>query len=599
MIKKLLFTSLAIIATCMSVNAQVFSEDFENGANNWTFVDNDGDGNNWFPAELNGLPEFGTTGLVSQSYNGSALSPDNLVTSPAIDLTSFSGSNLILSYQYTTVASFPNEKYSIYITTSNDAGDITSSTPVYTETVQNGNITKRFVDVSEFIDEDNVYLTFRHYDCTNQYYIILDNIELAEFNERDINLSISTDKGVLPGDQTIAGSFYNNGIENVNSLELNWQVDDGETYTQTFNGLNLPLGSTGSYTFTDLWNAQTSGDYEVRVWASQINGTSVENMEVTKDISVASGSTDMTPLLERFTSATCIPCAAFNEGFFNEFHEQREDEYLYIAYQLNFPGDGDDYYIEDAGLRANYYGVNSIPSLRIQGTPAETNVFQNGTANSNVGELLDGILDKEAVFEITNANAELDGQTATLDIAITPYVSGEYTIRAVVIEHETTGNLGSNGEDKFINVMMHMFDGEEGSVVNFTQGTSYEESFTADLSNTFIEDFNDLDVIVLIQNDETKEIKQAAKASGSLDVKKIVSNKLTLHPNPATEGFVNIFTDDEAFVKIYDVTGKLVKVKTPLQVGNNTLDVNGLSQGIYLAKITSRNTTTTKKLIIE
>ena len=62
-----------------------FLWDFEDGADGWTFIDNDGDGYNWFPYAVGGIS--GNNSLVSQSYASSVLYPDNWAFSPAVQLT--------------------------------------------------------------------------------------------------------------------------------------------------------------------------------------------------------------------------------------------------------------------------------------------------------------------------------------------------------------------------------------------------------------------------------------------------------------------------------------------------------------------------------
>ena len=62
-----------------------FLWDFEDGADGWTFIDNDGDGYNWFPYAVGGIS--GNNSLVSQSYANAVLYPDNWAFSPAVQLT--------------------------------------------------------------------------------------------------------------------------------------------------------------------------------------------------------------------------------------------------------------------------------------------------------------------------------------------------------------------------------------------------------------------------------------------------------------------------------------------------------------------------------
>src|SRR5690554_354560 len=133
---KQLFTLLSLIflGTQVSFSQTYFSENFESGADAWTFYDNNGDGFNWMTVDASGLtPAFGGTSIWSHSYTNTAITPDNLAISPAINLTTAS-ENAFLKYVYYTSPSYPAEKYSVYVTTSNDPATILATTPIYTET---------------------------------------------------------------------------------------------------------------------------------------------------------------------------------------------------------------------------------------------------------------------------------------------------------------------------------------------------------------------------------------------------------------------------------------------------------------------------------
>jgi hypothetical protein len=75
----------------------------------------------------------------------------------------------------------------------------------------------------------------------------------------------------------------------------------------------------------------------------------------------------------------------------------------------------------------------------------------------------------------------------------------------------------------------------------------------------------------------------------------------TLFPNPVTTGDeLQLKSDSQlsASVNIYSVTGKLVKSKLLNDFSLQNIDISGLSNGVYILKIESGNTSVTKKLII-
>lgn len=70
---------------------------------------------------------------------------------------------------------------------------------------------------------------------------------------------------------------------------------------------------------------------------------------------------------------------------------------------------------------------------------------------------------------------------------------------------------------------------------------------------------------------------------------------LSLYPNPATHQFF-INTDKNVGVKIYDLTGKLLRNETYSMSG---IDVSNLSKGIYIVEMDVNNAKSTSKLIIK
>ncbi|WP_121665675.1 T9SS type A sorting domain-containing protein [Mesonia aquimarina] len=263
---------------------------------------------------------------------------------------------------------------------------------------------------------------------------------------------------------------------------------------------------------------------------------------------------------------------------------------------------GDPYYIEAAGTRFSYYGLSGVPSLVEGGNIFD--IFAPGNTSTNLGNTVDAALNRNAYFEITSANATIENNEVSLDLDILPYLNGEFTIFAAVKENETVGNVlppnvGGNGENEFVDVMMKMIPNAEGTTIDFTSGTSYQTTLTADLSNTFIEDYTDLNVVVFIQHMPSKTIMQAANADTTLGTEDFISDStFKIYPNPANNGFVNITMQQAGTIEVYDLTGRLVVKSIDLKVGDNKLNINELSNGVYITKINSNNKTSSQKLII-
>lgn len=75
------------------------------------------------------------------------------------------------------------------------------------------------------------------------------------------------------------------------------------------------------------------------------------------------------------------------------------------------------------------------------------------------------------------------------------------------------------------------------------------------------------------------------------------NTKLTIAPNPATSGFINVElgTEHSFEVNVYDLLGKLILQQKIL---NKTLDISSLPKGIYLLQASKNELQATHKLVV-
>ena len=104
--------------------------------------------------------------------------------------------------------------------------------------------------------------------------------------------------------------------------------------------------------------------------------------------------------------------------------------------------------------------------------------------------------------------------------------------------------------------------------------------------------------VVFVDGDNftTTLAKPNAMTTAQLSVSAFELNSLKLYPNPST-GIISINTETSVNVSIVDVTGKVVLVAAEVTKDKN-IDLSGLQKGVYLARISSENGTTTEKIIL-
>jgi Secretion system C-terminal sorting domain len=428
--------------------------------------------------------------------------------------------------------------------------------------------------------------------------IFIDEVVVDQIPSDDAELSsLTVNPIVLNGAIPVTGSLKNNGSATINSLDLKWQINAGTIYTQTLTGLSIASGASYNYSHADLWNA-TSGEYTLKAWVSNINGGSVDadatNDELTRSISVASQSVVRFPLYEKFSSSTCPPCATFNTTYFSPFYNSgaNKDNFALIDYQVNWPGAGDPYYTAEVGTRVQYYAINAAPTLLIDSKP--------GT-NFNQAQLQTGLntaVTKPSYFTLSSSKT-LFGSDITVDVTTMPYLTGAYKLQVAVVEKVTTGNIATNGETSFKNVMMKMLPDASGTTINFVDGVPVTTTLQASLDGLFIEEFEDLEVIVFIQRIADKSIMQTSVAVDALlastDFEK--TSKVKLYPNPST-GIVKIATKTPVSISLTDVTGKLVYSASDV-TSETQLNLSDLQKGIYFAKINDGTTDQVQKVLLK
>ena len=426
--------------------------------------------------------------------------------------------------------------------------------------------------------------------------IFIDEVTVEQIPALDAELSTVALSLIVPpatSNIPVAGTFKNFGTATINSIDVNWQVDNGTIHTQTLSGLSVAPNGTYNFTHQDTWSP-SAGLYSVKVWVSNVNGgtdNDSSNDQIIKNISVASGTTTRLPLYEEFSSSTCGPCATFNGNFYNPFHDANASNYASIAYRVNWPGTGDPYYTAEVGTRVAYYGISGAPTLLVDANDG-TN-FDSAALSSDLTEALA----KPSYFAIS-ATKTLTGSDINLDINTTPYLSGTYRLFAAVVEKHTYNNVASNGETEFRDVFMKMIPDASGTSINFTNDVPVNTQLSANLDGLFIEEMSDLEVVIFIQDYAGKTVMQSTYATESLSTNHpSLADSVKLYPNPSN-GIVRIKTDVDTDIVILDMTGKEVyKVKNA--VNDQTINLTSLQKGVYVAKINNVNGELNQKIVIK
>lgn len=123
----------------------------------------------------------------------------------------------------------------------------------------------------------------------NRFYTFAPGIQPG-FDLAGISL-IMNDVIALPsGPFDIYGAFINLGFAQVTSVEINYSINGGPTVTGNVSGLSISKFAQGNIFHPTKWTPSGLGNYTIKMWASQINGSpdfDTANDTITFNVTVA------------------------------------------------------------------------------------------------------------------------------------------------------------------------------------------------------------------------------------------------------------------------------------------------------------------------
>ncbi len=226
---------------------------------------------------------------------------------------------------------------------------------------------------------------------------------------------------------------------------------------------------------------------------------------------------DKKSLVERFTNASCAPCATLNNAWYNATTSSmlQNGTISQIIYNVWWPGAGDPMYVlnvTDNTTRTNYYGVNSVPAIDVNGVTTATNqtTFTN---NVNTGNA------QFSPFKITMTQRALSDNLIEIGVKIlrdpTDVTTFSTTkLRVALTEKSVNFSAppGTNLESHFSSVSRKMLpDGNGTTLVVPAPGDSVEIILQYVPTSAFLASVNmdSLRVVAFIQNETTKAVYQS------------------------------------------------------------------------------------------
>ena len=390
----------------------------------------------------------------------------------------------------------------IGIATSSDNGTTwnTGWSKTYSEAASSGqyNINET-IKTSDLGKSNVLFCLFYEGNTYNFNKWFFDDISIFPLSD-DIDLqlsSIEVNNTIQAGNIEIGFIASNISGNEVSSFEASYEIEGYDIITETFNTTIAP---------NQKQNVKFSksvelfpGTHEIKVNILNVNGeedANIDNNSMTKEIRTFMKTIERTPMIEHFSSSTCINCIPVDTTLLKLTYNN-EGRYTYVKYPWNYPGLGDKYYLEDCSVRGQYYGVSGVPSITFDGT---TTTKQPKQSNFDERYNIPSYMDIIGAFNV-------EGNTINVTADIISYIDmPNVRVFATVNEKTTVENKVEGSLPEFHHVLMNMLSGAEGIEADFEVGQYQRYEFTLDMTTTNMEEINDLEVAVWIQNYESKEI---------------------------------------------------------------------------------------------
>lgn len=255
--KKVLLINIffALLSNVFS-QSLIFEEYFEGGIipPTWTTIDKDADTHTWFGEtwkNLNGITE-GYVASESWNSNTGALTPENYLITPNIDLNGLQGSVKLCYSIQVLDAEFPAEHYKIAVsTTGKSAADFTNIIKDETCTSADYFFTnpfwhKRNVDLTPFVGQ-MIYLTFIHNNLIDMYKLLLDSVQISYstnvgYTKLPDEINIVTFPNPAKSNLEVTGMFENAKIQLISAEGREVYRSDDVTNQKTINVSDLQNG---------------------------------------------------------------------------------------------------------------------------------------------------------------------------------------------------------------------------------------------------------------------------------------------------------------------------------------------------------------------
>ena len=610
--KKLLLSLTALFAATTAFaqgQSTIYSWDFNNGMpSGWSQVTNATDGGfqagsaSSVSSQYFTISDPGSNILATNDDDCNCNKADEYLITDTLDLSNYSVLHVTFkSFFYGATYSGATEAAEFLYSTNGG-----SSWTSLADITPGADWTSQWIDVSAACGNSNVQFAFNYQDGGGWLYGLgIDDFAIFapyNFDMAVESLDMFSTVGLNNAPFTLEGTIKNYGGTTISSLTLNYSINGGTAVTDNLTGLSIAPYGTYTFSHNTNWNPGSTGNYDVDIWASALNGGNDQNNSndtLSTAIEVVTATADRVVLAEEFTSSTCAPCASFNPGYKQLLDANDANtsgtQLVSVKYQMNWPSPGNDpAYNSEALARRQLYGISGVPDVVYSGANIATS---QAAIDAVMG--IPALAELSAEWSNTGTYIQCDVEAEAL-----ADLGSNVSLHMAMIEKEISHNVQTNGETTFYHVFRKFMDGSNGhSMGSMTAGNTYTHyanstitvnSNPAQGSFDFWVGTNNMDIIVWLQDMTNGEVLQAAYAeytTSSVDEMDNLAKYISIYPNPANEVAgveIELMDRSEVTVNMVNAMGQTVLVEAAtLDAGVQKLNLNTaeLSAGLYFVNV--------------
>ena len=629
---KKLFTLVFAMCFGTLLMGQFYTEDFEGGIpGDWTV------GQYW---------AHGETGDISSQYfappahtqfialNDDALGQDEVVTSlihsGEIDLTD--AVSPILTFEaYFLNLDFQGADETAKVMVSTDGG----ATWDEVKSIDgDGDWYGEQVSLGAYAGE-TIWLGFEYSDGTGwNYGFCVDDIMIEDFttmNDAKMTFAqVSCPGGAVGVDVSVSGTFRNEGINTITSIDVNWS-DGTNTYTETLSGLSVPSFESYNFEMSDMTSLDLAPKM-LDVWVSNMNGIG-DDEDPSNDgaPTLTLQGVELEPgrgvLVEEATGTWCPWCPR-GTVWMDRMTRCYGDNFVGVAVHNQDPMMVTEY---DNGV-TSFPGFTGFPSVIMERDQVLDPSEIEAPTVSRASETPDAYLSLGAEYDAGSGML-----TVTATAMPTMNLSGDYKLNVVLTEDGVTGTSSSYDQynnyagggfgpmggyenlpnpvpaammvyDHTARALLGGFNGVAGSLpADMTADEAYSHTF--DATNISAWNYDNIHIVVILHGpggnvvNAWSETIDEAMANNTNDV--VINNDLArVSPNPfsdVTNIHLSLDQPQEVSLTVMNAVGQVVATREYGTLNGEMIlpfDGSNLQAGMYLLHLKVDNTIVTKKVML-